>query len=133
MEYKEAVAPEQLVLDGMPKPEYDRMGYSDAQIARATANVAECKELLARIPELMEVAYSMILERVAQAGHAGTRWLGEQVRAWVADTHDGIGFTNGIIAVLMRLIIAEHPLVSGFVTVKPCAIDAVLAMDGDAA
>lgn len=124
---------EQLMFDGMPRPAFDRMGFTDAQLARAQANVAECKALLARIPELMEVAYSMVLERVAQAGHAGTRWLGEQVRAWVADTHDGCGFGNGIVAVLIRFIIAEHPWVAGFVAIKPCAIDAVLAMGGDAA
>lgn len=131
MKRKEAVA-NQLMLPDMPRPTFDRRGYSDSELVRAAQNVAECYELLARIPELLEVAYCIVLERVAQAGHVGTRWLGEQVRAWLADTHDSMGFTNGIIAVMVRLLIREHHWVAGFVSIKPCAIDAVLAAVGDA-
>lgn len=120
---------EQLMLDGMPDPEFDRGKFTDAQLARAQQNIDECKHLIARFPDLLSFAYALICQRVAQAGHAGTRWLGEQVRTWLNDAHDGVGFTNGIIAVLVRLIVDEHPWVEGFVTMKWCAIDAVMAGD----
>ena len=122
----------QLELPDMPKREFDPMGFSEHDIARAKADIEECEALIARYPEILSRAYDLCIERIMEAGHAGTRWMGEMLRAWLADTHDGAGFGNGCVAVLMRFVVSAHPWLAGCVTMKPCAIDVVLGMGGAA-
>lgn len=121
-----AVANEQLVLDGMPEPEFDTLGFSDDELARAQAKVDMTNAVIAKHPDLLAEARRLALMAADKRGHVGVRWLGEAVRLWLADKAND-QLNNDVTSVLVRLLVRREPWLRGLFELRLCALDAVLA------
>ena len=126
MKRTEAVA-QQLELDGMPDPEFDKLGFSDEELGKAQAKITMTRALLDRHPDLLDVARRLALTAAAERGHVGTRWLGEGIRLWLNDGATSDQLNNDSVSVLVRLLIDREPWLRGIFELRVCALDAILA------
>ena len=128
MKHKETVAPEQLELDGMPLPDFDRMGYSDTQLAKAEHNIDLFNALKAHHPDLMPKAYLTVVRIIADQESCGIRLLGELLRVWLAKMY-GTRVNNGVFAVMVRELRNDHPWLKSYLHIRPCALDVLMGCD----
>lgn len=127
MRNMEAVAG-QMEFDGMPGPDFDRHGYTDAEIANARRKIDEARVLLDKHPDMLGVAVRYAMDEAATRGHIGVRYVGELLRRWLWDTN-ATGMTNDAVAVLARFVVRDYPWMAPYFELRPCALDVVLASE----
>ena len=124
---------EQLMFDGMPDPDFDKRGFSDAQIARAEKDVTDY-DLLDECFGFTDRAIPTAWQTVSDCGKVRTRLTFEVTKHHLVFEEGASHLkgmkSNNLAAVMARRIADKEPELAPFIVMDLTPVDVVLAKDG---